>query len=178
MKRRVLWLLLVTALVLGISSLAAACGGGEEGLSVEEYFQQLQTISDDLEKQGATLDSEFEAAFGSETGEVDVDAVQRVLSDGASAFRGALDDVEDLEPPSEAADAHGAFVEQVRARTDLMESLADRVAEAESASDLGEVFAEFEGPELEKEAVSFSDACRALERLAADNGIQVQLNCE
>jgi hypothetical protein len=180
LKRRLFWLLLVAAVLLGVSGIAVACGGGgEERLSAEEYFQKLQTISDDLEKQGATLDSEFQAAVGSETGdEVDVGAVQRVLAEGGTAFRRALDDLENLTPPSNVENAHRAFVEQVRVRTDLIESLADRAAEAGSASDLQEVFAEFESPELEAEATRFSDACRALEGLASDNGIQVQLNCE
>jgi hypothetical protein len=179
LRRRVPLLLLFTALALGISGVAAACGGGEEGLSVEEYFQQLQTISDEFEERGATLDSEFEAAFGSGTSdEVDVDAIQRILGEGATSFKDALNDAESLEPPSNVENAHREFVEEMRVRADLIESLADRAGEVESASDLEEVFAEFESPELETQAVRFSDACRALEGLAADNGIQADLNCE
>jgi hypothetical protein len=180
LKRRLVWLLLVTALSLGVSGIGVACGGGgEERLSVEEYFQKLQTISDDLEKQGATLDSEFEAAFGSGTSdEVDIDAIRKTFGQGATAFKDALNDVESLEPPSSVENAHDGFVAEMRVRTDLIESLADRAAEAESASDLEEVFVAFEGPEFETQAVRFSDACHALEGLAADNGIQVQLNCE
>lgn len=179
MKRRVVWFLLFAALSLGVSGIAVACGGGKERLSVEEYFQRLQAISDDLDEQGATLDSEFEAAVGPGTADgVDVGAVQKVLAEGGAAFRGALDDLESLNPPSSLEDAHRTFVEQVRVRTDLIESLAQRATEAQSASDLGEVFAEFESPELEQEATRFSAACQALEGLATDNGIQVSLNCE
>lgn len=85
--------------------------------------------------------------------------------------------MESLDPPSEAEAAHSVFVRELRFRVELMESLADRAAEVESLSGLEEVFAEFEDPEFEVAAVRFDDACRALEQVAADNGIEVDLDC-
>jgi hypothetical protein len=179
MKRRVLGFLLVTALLLGVSTIAAACGGGEEELSLEEYFQKLQTISNDIKEREEGLDTEFEMAFDPETSpETTIDIVESVLSQGASASKAAFDDVDSLDPPSEVEDAHNEFLREGRARTELLESLADQAAKVESLPGLEDMFAEFDSPDLEVAAVRFDDACRALEQVAADNDIEVDLNCE
>ena len=179
MKRRVVGLLLLTALLLGASTIAAACGGGDEELSLEEYFQKLQTSSDDLEQRGEASASELGDDFDPETGELpSIDTLQRILSEGVSAFQDALNEVESLDPPSEVKGAHDTFLQEARARMEVFESLADRAAEAESLSDLEDVFAEFEGPDFEAADIRFEDACRGLEQVAAENGIEVDLNCE
>lgn len=175
----VLGRLLVVALLAGISAVAASCGDGEEALPAEEYFQQLQSISSELDDRVQTLDSEYEAALGSETGsEVDVEAIQSILDEGASAFRDALDAVESLDPPSGVEDAHREFLQEARARTELLESYASRAGEAESPSELEAAFAEFDDPNGDAMALRFAAACEALETIAADQGIQVDLNCE
>ena len=179
MKPRVLGFLLVMGLLLGVGAVAAACGNGEEELSLEEYFQKLQTISNDIKEREEGLDAQFETAFDPETSpETTIDIVESVLSQGASASREAFDDVDSLDPPSEVEDAHNEFLREGRGRTELLESLADQAAEVESLSGLEDVFAEFEDPEFETAAVRFDDACRALEQVAADNDIEVDLTCE
>ena len=158
-------------LLLGVGAVAAACGGGEEELSLEEYFQKLETISDDLRERGE--------AFDPETGELpNIDTLQRLLSEGVSAFQDALNEAENLDPPSEVKGAHDTFLQEARARMEVFESLADRAAEVESLSGLEDVFAEFEDPDSEAADVRFDDACRALEQVAADNGIELDLGCE
>jgi hypothetical protein len=179
MKRRVLGFLLVTALLFGVGAITAACGGGEDELTLEEYFQKLQTISDDLEEREKALDIEFEMAFDPETSpDTSVDTAQRVMGEAASASREVFDDVDSLDPPSEVEDAHNEFLREGRATTRLLETLADRAAEVESLFGLEDVHAELEGPDFEAAGVRLEDACRALEGIAADNGIEVDLDCE
>jgi hypothetical protein len=164
------------ALVMGV---ATACGDGEDKLSVEEYFQKLQTISDDLREREEALGSEFQTAFDPETSpDAAIDTLGRVLGEGASASREVFDDVDSLDPPSEVEDAHNEFLREGRATTRLLETLADRAAEVESLFGLEDVHAELEGPDFEAAGVRLEDACRALEGIAADNGIEVDLDCE
>jgi hypothetical protein len=178
MKRRVLGSLVATALLLGVSSIAVACGNVGDELSLGEYFQQLETISNDLEERGEVVERELETAFDPEGGiESAIDTLQGLLSEGASAFEDALADIESLEPPSEAENAHNVFVEEARGRVELVEDLADRVAEVESLSDLEEVFAQLESPEFQAADRRFRDACQALQGIATDNGIDVDLDC-
>jgi len=176
MRPRVLGFLLVTALLLGVSTIAAACGGGEDELSLEQYFQQLQTISDDLEERGQVIASELGGDFDPETGELpSIDTLQRFLSEAVSAHQDALNEAESLDPPSEVESAHDEFVQATRDRVEFIESLADQAAESGSASGLLEIFTQVSlGSEQE---TRFEDACQELERIAVDNGIGADLGC-
>ncbi len=177
MKRRVLGFLLVTALLFGVGTITAACGGGEAELTLDEYFQKLETVSDDLEQRGEALGTELEEDIDLETGELpSIETLRRLLSEGVSASQDALDETERLDPPPDVKSAHNEFVEAARGRVEFIESVVDEVVESESVSDLLEIFTQVSlGSEQE---TRFEDACRALEQIAVDNGIQADLNCQ
>jgi hypothetical protein len=178
MKRRALGSLLVTALLLGAGIIAAACGEGGEEPSLKEYFQQLETISNELEERGVAVERELETAFDPEGGiDAAIDALQGLLTEGVSAFEDAFADIERLEPPSGVENIHRVFVEEARGRAELIETLADQIAEVESLSDLEEIFAQLESPEFQAADRRFRDACQVLQGIATDNGIDVDLDC-
>lgn len=179
MKRRALGFVLVTALLVAVGAIAAACGDGEEELTLEEYFQRLQTMSDDLNERGEALETELEGLFDPAASEQQsIAAGRRFLDGNVSIIRDGLDVLEDLDPPSQVGDSHNKFVDAANGLRDRIGDLADRAAEVQSAADLEEIFAEFQSPELETIDERFVDACQALERIASENGIQVDLGCE
>ncbi len=179
MKRRVLGFLLVTALLAAVASFATACGGGGgDELTLDEYFQQLQAIGDDLEEQGNALEAEIEGAFTAETSaEEAIAALEAFLTEGVEVFQEALAEIEDMNPPSEAKDAHDRFVESARTRVDLIENLAESVGEAETLEDLQQVITDLADVQLEEET-RLQEACHSLEQIASDKGLQLDLNCD
>ena len=58
MKPRPLVSLFVGALLLALSAVAGACGGDGE-LTLEEYFQRIDVLGDDLEDDSDRLGEEF-----------------------------------------------------------------------------------------------------------------------
>ena len=180
MNRRPFAPLFIAAALLALGTIAAACGGGDE-LTLEEYFEQAQVISDDA-------DEEFEALYADIPDEDDEEFFSNeenlpVIKDFAARFpvifRDTLDDVEALDPPAEAEDAHDEFLAAGRDMLALFEGLTSPVEEAESISEAEELFGiGEEDPEIEAADQRFTDACLALEGVADDNGIVVDFDCE
>ncbi len=180
MKRRLFAPLFVAAALLALGSIAAACGGDDK-LTLEEYFEQAQVISDDS-------DEEFEALYADFPDEDDEEFFSNeenlsVIKDFAARFpvifRDTLNDVEALDPPPEVEDAHDEFLAAGRDLLTLFEGLTSPVEEAESVSEVEELFGiGEEDPEIEAADQRFMDACLALEGIADDNGVVVDFDCE
>ena len=138
----------VVALMVG-SALVAACGGGDGGggdggeLTLDEYFQQLEDIKETYDARGEALDEDASAL-----GE-DVGAFQDYFGDLQDVFDEALDDVRDLDPPSEAQDAHDDFVAALTAAQAELDDIGDEIADVETVSELMATFAEMDTLEFE-----------------------------
>ena len=93
--------------------MAVACGGGSGAMSLEEYFDELQRLDDDFSQTQDELDEEY-------TDKLDVDEFSEEVGDDFQAYfastRGAAEDfageLEGLEPPEEAEEAHNDAIEQ------------------------------------------------------------------
>ncbi len=169
---------ILAAALLALGTIAAACGGGDE-LSLEEYFEQAQVISDDS-------DEEFEALYADFPDEDDEEFFSNeenltVIKDFAArfpvVFRDTLNDVEALDPPAEVEDAHDEFLAAGNELLILFVGLTGPVEEAESVSEAEVLFGDEDDPEIEAADQRFTDACLALEGIAADNGIVVHFGC-
>ncbi len=170
---------IIAAALLALGTIAAACGGGDE-LTLEEYFEQAQVISDDA-------DEEFEALYADFPDEDDEEFFSNeenltVIKEFAARFpvivRDTLDQVEALDPPAEAEEAHDEFLAAGNELLTLFVGLTGPVEEAESVSEAEELFGVGEeDPEIEAADQRFTDACLALEGIAEDNGIVVDFEC-
>ena len=158
-----------------VAGLAVACSDGDGGsLSLEEYFQQLDEAQNDV-------DQRFEDAFqleepGPDTSEEDIAAFAREV---VQAFATILGDAEgtfgDLEAPAEAEDAHDALVLAIGDATTALDSVEDDLPDALSLEEL-ETF--FSSSDLEAATTAVDEACVALQTIADDNSIDVDLACE
>ena len=118
----------------------AGCGGGDGSnggaLSKEDYEAAMQSLQTDLQASA----EELQAAFSDTT---DINAMSDGLSQTADLMSQASQDLDDIEPPDDVADAHQAMVDQSAAAAERLTEFADTVANA-SLADLQETLAEFQ----------------------------------
>ncbi len=151
--------LFVAALALLVAAIAAACDG-DGGLSLEEYFSEMQAISDDVNAGRDALSREFQAVS--------------LLEGLAMVASEARDRLGGIDPPAEAEDAHNELALAFAAVEAVCQGAADGAAEVESRSEITELLSACKSVEASSQ---FRVPCRALELLADDNGIQVNLRC-
>lgn len=166
--------ILAFVLVAMLSSLAAACSGGTDELTLREYFAQLQTQNDEAEQRSAPAEAEFEQGFASASSLAEQIQVSKAF------FRLALLEIEDsvkdfneLDPPSEAAEAHDELRDGLEDAARFAEDLIDQFDSAESEADLLALFGDYVSAFEPLEA-----PCLRLERIADDNGIEFDIDCE
>jgi hypothetical protein len=169
------FLTVVVAIVAG-SLLLAACGGGdgEEEISLDEYFRQFDAIEESMVVNIGALDEGSEGVVGE-----DVKATQDYVDGYQDVVQQGLNDVKSLNPPSEAKDAQDEFVAALSNMISLWDDLSDRLADVETTSELQDLLVGLQSETQWLEASQqLTDACRELQGIADENGIQVILDCE
>ena len=173
MKPRLFVPLVAAALVLAFGTVAVACGGGNgDGLTLEEYFQRLEALSTDYDQRGNALGEGFAEEFSSD--EEQFKAAQEFWEDFIALFGEFVNDLDDLNPPSEVEAAHKESVDAGSEALKGFQEFVDQVRGAESLSELEERFGSLE---LETVGDRFDQACVTLQGIADANGIDVSLNC-
>ncbi len=141
----------------------AGCGGGDGSnggaLSKEDYEAAMQSLQTDLQASA----EELQAAFSDTT---DINAMSDGLSQTADLMSQASQDLDDIEPPDDVADAHQAMVDQSAAAAERLTEFADTVANA-SLADLQETLAEFQTFE---EFEALDEAVRDIQAAGYDIG--------
>jgi hypothetical protein len=185
MKLRLLIPLFVIGL-LAFGAVLAGCGGdevtgeegdgqvateeGEGGSSLNEYFQQLKALSDDTSVQFNAVFEKFPGVFQEPADTRDALAEMDALYDGVFAGFDALD------PPDQVRQFQNDFRDGIAAQRQGFRDLASAIADVESASELEQVL-EAKLPELDATSSQINAACLALQGIADDNGIVVDLEC-
>ncbi len=176
MRRQAVLIAILAAMVATFGALVAACGDGD-ALTLDEYFEQLEAMD-------ADVDAQFEAAFAEFPEDEDIfadDANLPFFKDLIAAFPRitgeSLDRVEDLELPSEVADAHNDLLAALQALLVAYEEGADALNEAETMAEASVLIEEAETT-IEPAITRFETACLALVDIAEANGISVNISCE
>ena len=171
--------LLLGAILLLLATVAAACGGDDDRLTLEEYFQRFEAID-------ADVDATFEALFedfpdeGEEerfSNEENLPFFKDLFAGFPVIVRDALDQLEELNPPSEAEDAHDEFLATGRELVEVFEGGADRVQAVESISEIEQILEEIE-PAQDEAQERVDAACLDLVAVGEANGIVVDVTCE
>ena len=178
MRRRLFVPMLIAAVLLVLGTIAAACGDGDE-LTLEQYFQRIDALGNDLDDELNRLSAEFdETVEEAETEEEVIDAFRDFLDPQPGLFEDFVEELESIAPPSDVEDAHNEMVAIQAEGLELLEDLNERAQRVESASGVEEVGAELEGPAFTAIVDQTEQACFALEAIADANGIDVDLECE
>ena len=170
---------LLGALVLAIA-FAGACGGGNGGgdeLSLEDYFAQLKTMSNELEQRGNDVESRFNADLENITS---VDAAVAVLGPALVEFEQVAQDFVDslngLNPPAEAEELHNQLTDVYQEGANALVDLGGRLDSIESEQELATLGTDVE-TQFNDLGTRSDDLCFQLQNLADDQSIDVDLSC-
>jgi hypothetical protein len=137
-------------------------------LTLEEYFNRLQAAYQKADEDEAELEDRY-------GGIQSID----VLRDTAPQFQAIADrfiaDVEKLEPPEVARAAHEEALNADRALRDEVASFVDAVQDVESVDEF-DALADSDAFTAADE--HYTEACAALQEMADENDIDVDLGCE
>jgi hypothetical protein len=188
MRVRLLIPLLFVAGLLAFGSVVAGCGGGGDegngangggqaatengdgGGSLDEYFQQLKALSDDATAQFDAVSEEFPGVFS------DPGDTRDALAKLDSVFDDIFARLDDMDPPDEVKQAHNDFRDGVVIQRQAFDKIASAAADAESAPELQQAI-EAILPDLDAASSKINGACLALQGIADDNGVVVDLQC-
>jgi hypothetical protein len=161
---------LFTCIALIGGAAAAGCNDSGESASLEEYFQELDEIDQRFDD-----DADAIGARGDELEEDDIDGATDLFQELVDLFERFVDELEDLDAPQAAEDAHDEAVENFKQAVDDFNESLDEARDADSV----EAFLEAVFGAEESDAIeAATEACLDLERIAADNDITVDLDCE
>lgn len=156
-----------------------ACGGGSNALTLEEYFEELQDIDDAQQERSDEAEEELDDAIPDDIAPDDEldDDTRETLQDGLRAQQDTLDeftdDLDGLEPPEEVEDLHNELVDILREGSDRLSDVIDEAGEAETLEEFFEGFTD-----IESDFARADEICRELEQIAADEDIDVDLDCD
>jgi hypothetical protein len=148
-KRRLLLLWLGLALL----GATAACGGGGEQLSKEEYAAKLDESRDTLVESFGALAASAQGGNPDISSAADLQEFLGGLSDdveeSVAALDSAADELADVEPPADAADAHDKLVQGIRLLADDFGKLVDALdaGELDEIQDISATLQEIETSE-------------------------------
>ena len=161
-----------------LGAIAAACGGGGDGeaLTLEEYFQQLDRLSQDADSQFESLQEELDRAFATvESDEEFVEAYRDFFDGSQVVLAGFIEGFKRLTPPTAIEDAHREFTEASADVFEPLRSASDQLADVSSQAEMDQILGTFDtDPRFER----FDKACLDLQAIADENSIAVDLNCE
>jgi hypothetical protein len=168
------------AVLLVCAAFAVACsdsGGGS--LTLDEYFQKLDEIQNNSDAFFATQQASTAEPSPDASGEEVATFLRNNVSDSASALRDAGTAAGRLEPPDEVADAHADIVAAINGAADALDSAAGAVPDTIAFEELTTAADTlFNNQELSAAQEAITTACKALEAIATDNNITVDLACE
>ena len=171
--RTVLRLTTVFGLLLGAGLFALSCGGGGGGdpLTLEEYFQELDVAENDFR----AAQDESGAAFAALDDTTPVEDVVDLLAELRDVVDEFVANLDDIDPPPEAEAAHNETMGGFQV---VSESIGDAVDSIDSDTTADEIFAIFQEPEVVEAETALDASCNALQTLADDNNIEVDLSCQ
>ncbi len=176
--KRLLGILFVAGVLVALAIVAGACGGGgDDEQALEEYFQELQRITDDYLARFDTVDDQYQQLVGaSESDAVRVPAYFNFLEASSLNIRAEVNARSALDPPSEAEKAHVEWLTAARVLAKLYEDVTDRAPGVQTSSDLQEVLKEVDYEARQAEAEDRARrACSGLQEIADENEIDVNL---
>jgi hypothetical protein len=141
----------------------------DKELTLEEYFQKVDAIDNDST---ARTDAVF-ADLGDDS---EMQEFQDAFKAAAPILADAARDFDDLNPPDEAKNEHDAMAAALNNFADKMGDIADAVDDID-ASTPDELFAAIDEQGFTDANNAFTEKCLALQELATDKGIDVEIDC-
>lgn len=173
MKRR-LTSLFVAALPLGLV-IVGACGGSADTLTLEEYFERLDAVLEAGDGEAETLNAQFvETSDAAQTDEESQDAFRNFFAGTEEVFQQVISGLQSIEPPPTVKEAHDEYV---AIEVEALDFFSANIEPAEGTSSLLAIMEELQGPAAAEIIARKAEGCLALQAIADDSGITIDLEC-
>lgn len=133
--------------ILAATALLAACsgGGGRESVTLEQYFQRVQTLHEEQERSSEALGEQFAEQFsGIESLEQALVAMQTVLPEFLPGFRSIIEQTQaglaSLEPPAEVQDVHADLIDVYNDFVALIDETLDQIEQGVAGEEVLQTF--------------------------------------
>ncbi len=176
--KRLPGVLFAVGALLALASVAAACGdGGDDERALEEYFQEIQQITDEYVARFDAVEERYQQLLAeSGTDNPQVQAVLFFLEASSLDIRDEIDARDEVDPPPGAEKAHLEWLTAARVLAKIYEDVVERVPDVQTSSGLQEVLEELD---YESRLAEVEDrarqACSRLQEIADENEIEVSL---
>jgi len=143
---------------------------GEPSAGLEEYFQDLDAVENEL-RSGQASSTESFAGIDDSTPPDELIAAIEEAKDVVDEFVAGL---QGLDPPPEAAAAHEETIAGFQVVSGILSDAVDLVEGGGTAQDVATLLSSQEAADAE---TALNATCNALQQIATDNGINVDLSC-
>jgi hypothetical protein len=166
--RSVLGLLLVV-------TAAVSCGGGEEeGPTADDYYTQLQRVSETAQIQERGLQNSMHTRLEeAQLPEDRLDVLLVYVDQSAALYQDAVDAIRELDPPGDLADAQDAYQEAWQNQVNLFANVRDG-----GFSDAGGLSEALDSPAFEDAEAETTARCDDLQAAVQRTGSRVDLVCD
>jgi hypothetical protein len=156
------------------AALLVSCSGGDDALSLDDYFEQLAAIDARFEEDGDAIDDPFDTPA-----DASLEDRQARIEDARGSLEPVFEQYEeslaDLDPPDEVRDQHDNYVAAMDA---FIEAFEQWLTDLEDAPSNEEFDALLEAVPVGAAAERAVDACNELQSIADDSDINVDLKCD
>lgn len=164
----------VLLVIVLLSVLAFACGGGGDGLSLEEYVDQVQVSLRDTDQRAGDISGPLNVIGGDEPLDQQIEAARTYLSDLVPIADEFVTTLEAMDAPAEAGAVHAALI---AAWEDLRDRGQQTLGALEDAQSEAELQGEF-GLFLQDASAGVFAACDQLQVIAYDANLRADFDCE
>jgi hypothetical protein len=140
---------------------------GDGGGGLEGYVTSVSTVVTDVNTQYTALADEYPQAFQ------EVEATQTYLEESIGVWSSGAQRLDDLDPPAEAESAHTDLVEATNSVVAAFEEIQTGVEGVTDAAGLEELLNSADTSAF----TTFGAACQAVQVLADENQIEVDVGC-
>ncbi len=156
--------------VVALAAIGGGCRDGDDKLSAEDYYKQLETISQDVDKK---IEANNARTPVSEEPAAQKDFLVKLLEDNVGLVEDATKKIEALKPPDDVKPKHDTFVAAIKAQTAAVKDVRDTVKDTapEQVEPLLPTL------DLADGRAAADAACTALQDDAKSKNVTVELKC-
>jgi hypothetical protein len=167
------------ALALVVLALAvSACFNGKEPETLDDYLDLLEEYIADSRGFVDRLQADYDDAVAqADDGQARLEALQTYFSGFSEHQQDVVAQLEDMDPPDNAKGQHEDLLAARKDGRDIVGELNQSIQDAGSETEADAAGQEFE-TDLQRISDEIAEACRALQDLADENDVDVDLGCD
>jgi len=170
-------ILFIAVLPLALVIVAACRGGGGGGLTLEEYFEQLDVILETGDIELERLQTEYlENPEGTQAW-IEVAAFQDLCAGVVRHYRQVVADLESIDTPPLVRGAHDKYIATQVEALRFFAAIKDRAWRVSTLDEYIEVVIDARGSARREIEDREGEWCFSLEQIGVRNGIEVDLGC-